>query len=144
MPLSLLTRPSQSLVKHWYVVFNKADDHFSPLHSLALKGSPEEFGHVLLIHPVTSQHVIMIDPTNSYAHMVMLRLEDSVAKTVAQIAQHVPVLSLIHTPEKFWNLTCLVPSCVTICKYHLGINSRALTPQQLYDDLIENFDATRI
>jgi len=111
---------------------------------LGAGGQRDTIGHVSLLTPVTERHAIRIDPLRNYCESDLWVADTTVASMAAQLAQDYKVLALMHEKQPCWNLSLLAPTCVSVCKYHIGLPSRALTPYQLYQDLIQNYDATEL
>jgi hypothetical protein len=101
-------------------------------------------GHVLLVKQVTHTHGIVFDPLNQHGSMNLYEFEKGLPQAMGRIAVDLPVFSVIHKAESFWNATSVIPSCVTLCKYKMGLNSRAITPAQFYRALEKHPSAKRI
>lgn len=130
--------------RHWYVVFTPQTEDAQWWHKLGCLGNRKKFGHVLLVRAVTDTHALFIDPKPDYCLKELLEFGEPVTEAMGKTAVDYPVLSLIAQPKSFWNPTCHIPSCVTLAKYIIGVNSMALTPKQLFTDLQKNHGATLI
>ena len=124
-------------MKEWYIGFseNTQDPHW--WQKPALLNSPPGFGHVCLYKPVTDSHLVFYDPAPCVLKSDMYELHQTVEETAKELSKQYTMLYFKHTPDEQVNLSFFVPSCVTMVKYMMGFNSKALTPYKLYKDLLK-------
>lgn len=105
---------------------------------LVLKFYPKDYGHVLLLNPVTDHHALLIQPINHSIHIELREFEHSVATEAARLAQQAHVYSFINKPDTSKHLSNLVPSCVSAVKLIMGVSCPAVTPKGLSKWLAHN------
>lgn len=127
----------ETIPNEWYVAFAK---NTSPLHwwqNIALSNHSDHFRHVTLFKPVTQTHLIIIDPSPTRFKVELRELEVSVEQRMKNLSSCFPIVHLWHKPCQEINYTFYLPTCVTMVKYAMGFNSKAVTPYGFYRDLIK-------
>lgn len=123
-------------VKEWYVIFSPNTNKLPWWQKLAIRKHDPIFGHVSLLQCVTEHHALFIDPSPEYLRLDLRELEIPVSQKVKQMGKGQVILHYICDEDKDKNWTFYIPTCVSQIKYALGLNSKALTPFALCNDLI--------
>lgn len=103
-----------------------------------MRNSPRGFGHIAIYKPVTEHHIICFDPERARMKTELRELVVPVKQRMAEMSNHFSILHYVAEADDKSNWTFCIPTCVSVSKYILGINSKAWTPYELYIDLIKN------
>lgn len=136
MDVSRLEPTLRSSKKLWFAVFTNSEEN-PWYYRMFLWNTPKEFHHVMMLSPITDSHMLVVDPTGECLHIELREFTEGWPKEILRLAQTNPVLEFPSDPKSCRTITNCLPSCVSVAKALMGFKSKAVTPYQLYLDLLK-------
>lgn len=124
-------------MEEWFIIFSKNVEHLPWFARIAVAKTPPEFRHVYLCKGITNSHLLLLDPNPKHLRTDVIEVADDIYNEMEKLANYNVVLHTIREKDTSRTYKDIIPTCVSVSKYILGLDSKAITPYGLYKDLME-------